>query len=77
MAAEYIKQVLSAVSYCHSKGITHRDLKPENVMLIDKSSNSGLKIIDFGTSKSYKAGIKMNEKIGSVFIFYLALLRSA
>ena len=77
MAAEYIKQILSAVSYCHAKKIAHRDLKPENIMLASKNDSSQLKVIDFGTSRSYKPNIKMNEKIGSVFQWKLklALLR--
>jgi calcium-dependent protein kinase len=48
-AAIIIKQVLSAVSYCHSKNICHRDLKPENI-LMDLKNNSQIKVIDFGTS---------------------------
>lgn len=75
MAAEYIKQVLSAVSHCHAKKIAHRDLKPENIMLASKSDATQLKIIDFGTSRSYKPNIKMTEKIGSVLnLIYRSLI---
>lgn len=48
-AAVIIKQVLSAVKYCHSKSIVHRDLKPENI-LMDTKNNNMIKVIDFGTS---------------------------
>ena len=45
-----MKQVLSAVNYCHQKNIVHRDLKPENILLDTEDPNSILKVIDFGTS---------------------------
>lgn len=32
-----IKQLLSAVVYCHSRKIVHRDLKPENLLLDSNS----------------------------------------
>mmetsp|Transcript_18514 Transcript_18514/g.8641 ORF Transcript_18514/g.8641 Transcript_18514/m.8641 type:complete len:99 (+) Transcript_18514:186-482(+) len=49
-AANIMYQVLSAVTYCHSRNIVHRDLKPENLLLESREENAPLKVIDFGTS---------------------------
>lgn len=70
-AAEYMKQILSAVVYCHSKNIVHRDLKPENLLLDSKKSDAALKVIDFGTSRKFTAGKKMTQKFGTVTAFFL------
>lgn len=62
-AATIIKQVLSAVGYCHSKSICHRDLKPENILLDSSSKqNAGnmIKVIDFGASQRFDPAKKMN-----------------
>lgn len=47
MSRKYFQQLISAVSYCHSRGVFHRDLKPEN-MLVDE--NGDLRVSDFGLS---------------------------
>ncbi|CAN8299154.1 unnamed protein product [Cochlearia groenlandica] len=43
----YFHQLISAVDFCHSRGVSHRDLKPENLLL---DENGDLKISDFGLS---------------------------
>lgn len=44
-AASIMKQILSAVAYCHKNDVMHRDLKPENVLYSDPSPLSALKVI--------------------------------
>lgn len=51
MAADIMKQILSAVLHCHEKRIVHRDIKPENILFESKKANANLKVIDFGTSR--------------------------
>lgn len=46
----YFAQLISAVTYMHSKGVAHRDIKPENILL---SEDGDLKIADFGLAAVY------------------------
>ncbi|KAK9677313.1 hypothetical protein RND81_11G135700 [Saponaria officinalis] len=46
-ARKYFQQLISAIDYCHSRGVSHRDVKPENLLL---DENENLKITDFGLS---------------------------
>lgn len=58
-AANIIKQVLSAINYCHQMKVVHRDLKPEN-LLLDKGEDPKITIIDFGTSAVFDSNKKMS-----------------
>ena len=52
-AVPIFKQLISALSCCHSQGICHRDIKPENILFLNNTPDSPIKIIDFGLSKIF------------------------
>jgi calcium-dependent protein kinase len=67
IAAEFMRQILSAVAYCHKNNIVHRDLKPQN-LLIDKDSNHLIiKVADFGTSTIIDPRNLLNHKYGTAY----------
>ncbi|KAK7418697.1 serine/threonine-protein kinase gin4 [Neonectria magnoliae] len=45
VAIYFFRQIISAISYCHSFNICHRDLKPENILI---TADLQIKIADFG-----------------------------
>ncbi|CAO2178184.1 unnamed protein product [Urochloa humidicola] len=47
VARRYFQQLVTAVEFCHSRGVYHRDLKPENLLL---DARGDLKVSDFGLS---------------------------
>lgn len=56
----YFLQLISGVSFMHSKSVAHRDLKPENILL---SHTGDLKLADFGmaTLFEYKGQRKLSS----------------
>ncbi|KIV96062.1 hypothetical protein PV10_03643 [Exophiala mesophila] len=51
IAHVYFTQLVSAVSFMHSRGVAHRDIKPENVLV---SADGDLKLADFGMATLFE-----------------------
>merc|ERR1712127_109576 len=67
-AAKTVAEMLSAVSFLHSRNICHRDLKLENwVLESGKDVWSPLKLIDFGLSTHYTPGHRLSRVVGSSY----------
>ena len=58
-----MKQVLNAISFCHSHNIAHRDIKPDNILY---DSNGRLVLSDFGLSCNISHDALINDFPGSL-----------
>lgn len=79
-ASRIMKQLFSAVHFCHSNQILHRDLKPENILMesfdsegynstskINQRNSLNIKVIDFGTAEIFKKNSMLSKQIGTPF----------
>lgn len=73
-ACHVFAQILSAVKYCHSRGVVHRDLKVENLLL---DGDNCIKLADFGFSNYYESETSLLSTwcgsppyAGTIFDFY-------
>jgi calcium-dependent protein kinase len=75
-AAVIMKQILSAINFCHKNKIVHRysrytsfytarDIKPENIVYEGPEANT-LKLIDFGTSTEFQPNVTLSKALGTV-----------
>jgi len=71
-ARKFMRQIVSALEYCHALLIIHRDLKPEN-LLLDEGYN--IKISDFGLSNIMEPGKRFNTFCGSLHYACPEILR--
>lgn len=60
-AAEIIREIASALSFMHAKGIAHRDLKPENILCVHKDRLCPIKICDLDLG----SGIRFQSSVSS------------
>ena len=66
-AATLVEKILSATIYCHHHGVVHRDIKLDNFIYENESSESELKLIDFGFACEIQSGGEeaMWDRLGS------------
>jgi serine/threonine protein kinase len=59
-----VKQVASALSSTHAKGVVHRDLKPANIFVLEIEGEPELyvKVLDFGISKVKVAAVRLTAE---------------
>jgi tRNA A-37 threonylcarbamoyl transferase component Bud32 len=71
LAIEITKQIVSACSHAHSKGVVHRDIKPGNVMI---TKDNKVKILDFGIAKIVNEEVNKLTKTGLQVgtVYYMA-----
>uniref|UniRef100_A0A3B0N8N4 non-specific serine/threonine protein kinase n=1 Tax=Theileria annulata TaxID=5874 RepID=A0A3B0N8N4_THEAN len=66
-AASIMRQVFSAIAYCHNRNVLHRDLKPENILYLNNKPSSTIKIIDWGfATKCYRTH-KFTSLVGTPY----------
>ncbi|KAI9230564.1 MAG: kinase-like domain-containing protein [Piptocephalis tieghemiana] len=64
VARKFLRQMASAVEYCHEHSVVHRDLKIENVLLTPEGK---VKLIDFGLSNLYSPRSHLRTFCGSLY----------
>lgn len=69
-AADWIRQMCSAIAALHSKQICHRDIKPDNFLVASGSEVAGggsraIKLADFGLAVFLPRGKLLTQKCGT------------
>ncbi|SOS80489.1 calcium-dependent protein kinase 5 [Plasmodium sp. gorilla clade G1] len=74
-AYKIMKQIFSALYYCHSKNIMHRDLKPENILYVDNTEDSPIQIIDWGFASKCMNNHNLKSVVGTPYYIAPEILR--
>eukprot|EP00358_Blepharisma_japonicum_P004666 CAMPEP_0202947822 /NCGR_PEP_ID=MMETSP1395-20130829/12324_1 /ASSEMBLY_ACC=CAM_ASM_000871 /TAXON_ID=5961 /ORGANISM="Blepharisma japonicum, Strain Stock R1072" /LENGTH=412 /DNA_ID=CAMNT_0049649377 /DNA_START=164 /DNA_END=1402 /DNA_ORIENTATION=- len=62
VAAEYMRQLLSALAHCHERGVVHREIRPENLLFETSDPNANLKMVGFGSARFLNHGGTLTER---------------
>lgn len=57
------KCILQGLRYIHEKGVVHSDIHEGNIMFSNFNDNLKVKIIDFGSSRTFDASVSKFEKL--------------
>ncbi|OQR76663.1 peripheral plasma membrane protein CASK-like, partial [Tropilaelaps mercedesae] len=61
VASHYMKQILSAVRYCHQKDVVHRDIRPHCVLLATKDTSAPVKLSGFSHAMRLSGQISLTQ----------------
>eukprot|EP00357_Protocruzia_adherens_P037149 CAMPEP_0115013246 /NCGR_PEP_ID=MMETSP0216-20121206/25280_1 /TAXON_ID=223996 /ORGANISM="Protocruzia adherens, Strain Boccale" /LENGTH=489 /DNA_ID=CAMNT_0002382581 /DNA_START=173 /DNA_END=1642 /DNA_ORIENTATION=+ len=70
IVCDIMRQLLSAVAYCHDRNIVHRDLKPNN-MIFESEADHLVKLADFGASRIFMGGDEQMKSLEGT-LYYVA-----
>ena len=77
-ARRLCRQLMSAVSHMHSRGICHRDIKLQNVLLDTLPVETAqIKVIDFGYGSRFIGALPMRSKVGTPYTIAPEVLRES
>ena len=54
--AKLCRNLIDALHHCHTHRCVHRDIKPENILMVDKLSDTKIKLVDFGVATFCQRG---------------------
>jgi len=66
-AKALIRQLLSAITHMHARGICHRDIKLQNILLENDQPNAQIKLIDFGFGTRFIGATPLRTRCGTPY----------
>ncbi|KAG9042278.1 hypothetical protein FS837_011081 [Tulasnella sp. UAMH 9824] len=58
LACVWTADIVDAIGYIHSLGISHRDMKPDNIVIFQTATGWAAKLLDFGVARRGNGAVK-------------------